>query len=390
MEIVKGFRDFSEQEALKREKIKEIIIQKFQGYGFSPCETPVIEYEKSVKQGQENEQGQNRDEVISDIFKLKDKGKRSLALRYELTFQLKRIAKNKKLPFRRYQIGEVFRDEPVSSNRFRQFTQCDVDVIGSNIRDEAEILKLASEILKELKIDAVIYINNRKLLNEILDKEGIKKKEQVIRELDKLDKLNEKELKKNLKEFGAEKIISIFKKPKIFFLRYKAFSEIKELEKYCRFYGVKVKFLPSLARGLGYYNGSIFEIKTSKMKETIIAGGSYLINGNESTGISFGLERITSLAKTNIESKKVNCMIISIVQDKEAITICEKLRKKKISCFIMNKISKALDYANREKIPYILFVGKKELKKKKYKLKDMKTGKEKMLKAEKIIKILSK
>ena len=378
---IKGFRDFSGENALKREKIKEIVIQKFKDYGFIPAETPIIENERFVKQGEE-------DETISDVFKLKDKGKRNLALRYEFTFQLKRLAKNKKTPFRRYQIGEVFRDEPISSNRFRQFTQCDVDIVGSSARDEAEILKLFSEILKEFKIEFMIYINNRKLLNEILDKEGIKKKQEVIREIDKLDKLSEAEVKKNLIKYNAQDILSLFKKPKTFFSRYSSFREIKELEKYCKYYGVKVKFLPSLARGLGYYSGSIFEIKATRMKEKIGGGGSYLVDSIKSTGISFGLERITDLAKIKIEKQK--CLIISIVQDKASINLAGKLRKKGISCFVMNKISKGLDYANREKIPFVIFVGKEELKKKRCKLRDMKTGKEKMLKAEKIIKILSK
>ena len=113
METVKGFKDVLGGEALKREKIREILTNNFRLYGFEYAETPTIEYEEFVKKGNEN------DEVISDIFRLKDKGNRNLALRYELTFPLKRIAKNKKLPYKRYQIGSVFRDEPISSNRFR-------------------------------------------------------------------------------------------------------------------------------------------------------------------------------------------------------------------------------------------------------------------------------
>ena len=168
IENVKGFKDFLGEDALKRERLKQIMIKQFRNYGFLPAETPIIEYEEFVK-------GENAsDEAVSDIFRLKDKGQRNLALRYELTFQLKRIAKNKKLPYKRYQIGEVFRDEPVSSNRYREFTQCDIDVIGSSFRDEAEVLKLFSKILDEVNLGAIIYINNRNLLNEILEKENIK------------------------------------------------------------------------------------------------------------------------------------------------------------------------------------------------------------------------
>jgi len=378
-ETVKGFRDYSGEEALKRQAIKNLLIKKFESYGFSPAETPIIEYESFVKKD-------NQDDVISDIFKLKDKGKRKLALRYELTFQLKRLAKNKKLPYRRYQIGEVFRDEPTSKVRFRQFTQCDIDIIGSTIRDEAEILKLTSEILKDMNIEAIIYINNRKFLNEILNKEKIKKKEQVIKEIDKLDKLSEKEVKKNLKKYNAEKLLAIFKKPEAFFKKYRAYEEIEKLKQYCNFYGVGVKFLPSLARGLVYYNGNIFEIKSKKMKETLIAGGSYFINKIQSTGISFGLERLSVLA--NIKTEGTKTIIISIGQEKEAIKIAEQLRRQNISCFVMDKISKALDYANKKKIPYTIFIGSEEIRKKKLKLRNMKTGKEKFLKVNELIKFM--
>jgi len=370
-ETVKGFRDILGEEALKREKIRQIIVGKFKSYGFMPAETPVIEYEEFVE-------GENpNDEAISDIFRLQDRGKRNLALRYEFTFQLKRLAQQKKLPFRRYQIGEVFRDEPIGANRFRQITQCDIDVVGSAIRDEAEILSITSGILGGLGIKAVIYVNNRKLLNEILDELKItdkETKEQIMREIDKLGKLSEREVEVALEKYNAGKIMDIMKNPEKYFEKYKAYAGIKELKKCCKAYGIKVSFLPSLVRGLSYYNGSIFEIKTKAMKETIIAGGSYFVNGIQSTGISFGLDRLSSLAK--IQADGIKCIIISINQDNEAIRIAGKLRDESISCFIIDKVSKALEYANVEKIPYVIFVGKDEIKKKKLKLRDMKTGKE--------------
>ena len=144
-ENVKGFNDFTGEKAQKRAKIKKMLVETFEKYGFEPAETPIIEYEEFVRG--ENE----KDEAVSDIFRLEDKGKRKLALRYELTFQLKRLMQNKKLPYKRYQMGEVFRDEPTSSNRYRQISQCDIDVVGSTIKDEAEILCIAKKILDELK-----------------------------------------------------------------------------------------------------------------------------------------------------------------------------------------------------------------------------------------------
>ncbi len=364
--LVKGFNDYAGAEAQKRAEIKRLLAEIFERYGFEPAETPVIENEEFVK-------GENkRDEAVSDIYKLKDKGRRKLALRYEFTFQLKRLMKNKKLPYKCYQIGPVFRDEPASSRRFRQFTQCDIDVIGSTVKDEAEILALTKDILDKLGIKFNIYFNNRKLLNEIINELKIKNAGDVIREIDKLDKLPEKQVRANLKKLGAEKVLRIIKNPKKFFEKYDSYKEIADLEKYCKFYGVKVEFMPTLARGLSYYNGTVFEIK-SDIKETIVAGGSYSINNVQCTGISFGLERLALLS--DIKSEKVRTLVISLNQDREAIKLAEKLRGQEKNVMIYyGKPSKALEYANAKKISEVIFVGKEEVASGKFKVKDMKSG----------------
>ncbi len=366
---VKGFKDYTGESAIKRAEIRKIIEETFILYGFEPAETPVIEYEEFVKAGNMG------DEAISDVFKLTDKGERRLALRYEFTFQLKRLAKNKKLPFRRYQIGPVFRDEPVGGARWRQFTQCDADIVGSTVKNEAEILALISDILNKLKIKFTINVNNRKLLNEILDK--IKDKEAVIREIDKLDKLTLSEVKDNLKKYNADSLLQVLKKPESYFKKYSSYKEIDELKKACSNYNIKVNFQPSLARGLAYYNGNVFEVKSS-IKETIAGGGSFLVNNIQSTGISFGLDRLELLAKIPQDNKKI--LIISIEQDKKAISLANKLRKQRNSCSIYyGKPTKALDYANSYNFPYVIFLGKEEAKKGKIKLRDMKSGKEKLV-----------
>ena len=379
-EVVKGFRDYTGEEAEKREQIREILVSTFEKYGFEYAETPVIEYEEFVK-------GENTsDEAVSDIFKLKDRGERNLALRYEFTFQLKRLASGKKLPYKRFQIGPVFRDEPISPNRFRQFTQCDVDVIGSSIKDEAEIVAITQDIFSKLGVKSKIYVNNRKLLNEIFDFLKIKgNKEQVMREIDKLDKLPENEIKNNLKKYKAEKLISILKNKKNYFKKFASFKEIEDLEKYCKLYGVKIEFSPFLVRGLSYYNGSIFEVKSENTEGSLAGGGSYLVNGIQSTGISFGLDRLVIVSKLKTENKKV--LIISLNQDKKTIELAEKLRKENISCTIIyGKPSKALEYANAKKINYVIFVGENEIKSGKFKLKDMKSGKENMISEKDLLK----
>ena len=384
MSPVKGFDDLTEEQAIKQEKIRKIIVETFELYGFEPAETPVIEFESFVKGNNSN------DKAVSDIFKLKDKGDRNLALRYEFTFQLKRISKNKKLPYKRYQIGPVFRDEPITGNRFRQFTQCDIDVVGSTIRDEAEILSIAKKTLNKIGIKPVIYVNNRRLLNEILGSQGIKEsdRELVIREIDKIDKLPESQVKENLKKFKAENLLKSFRESENYFKKFQSYKEIEELKKLCKFYDVDVVFLPSLARGLSYYNGNIFEIKSS-LRESICGGGSYEVDGVSATGISFGLERLRTLAKIQVGSSKA--VIISINQDEKTIKLAEDLRENKISCIILSKgISKSLDYANSKKIPYAIIIGEDEIKSKKYKLKDMSSGKEQKLNLKSIIKKLQR
>jgi len=374
-ETVKGFSDYTGEEAEKREKIRKILVRNFEIYGFEPAETPIIEFEDFVK-------GENEfDEAVSDIFKLKDKGQRNLALRYEITFPLKRISQNKKLPYKRYQIGEVFRDEPVSSNRFRQFTQCDADIIGSTLKDEAEVLALTGRIMKELNIKAEIQVNSRRLLNSIVKSLEIENSEFVMREIDKIDKQGEDQVKLNLAKFiPKDKIISLFKilkKSLSSFKKFEGYKELKELIETCEIYGIKPVFNPYLARGLSYYNGSVYEAKISEGKESIGGGGSYLVNGIQSTGISFGLERLCQLAKIKPDNKKV--LIINIKQDKKSISLAEKLRKQEIPVTISDKISKGLEYADSNKIPYVIFLGGDEVKKKKFKLRDMKSGKEEFL-----------
>jgi len=374
METIKGFKDYIGEEAKKRAEIKKILVETFEKYGFEPAETPVIEAEEFAR-------GENtNDEAVSDIYKMEDKGKRKLALRYEFTFQLKRLMQNKKLPYKRYQIGEVFRDEPVSSNRFRQFVQSDVDTIGSTIKDDAEILALTKEVLEKLGIKFKIYIGNRALLNEILEELGIKSNQnQILREIDKLDKLSEAEIKSNLKKYKAENFVNILKKPEKYFEKYKNYKDIFELKKYCKNYGVDFVFQPSLVRGLSYYNKNVFEIKTPEAKSTIVGGGSYIFNGIQSTGISFGLDRLSSLAKINYEKEKY--LVISLDKDKEAIKLAERLRKEnKIVNLFYGKPSKALEYANSYKFSKVIFVGENEIKKEKFMVKDMKSGKESLLK----------
>lgn len=374
-EKIKGFEDFLGEDAKKREKMMAIIRNQFNLFGFEPAETPIIESEDFVRGKNQN------DEAVRDIFSLEDRGKRKLALRFEFTFQLKRIAKNQKLPYKRYQIGYVFRDEPIKKGRLRQFVQCDADIIGSSSKDEAELLALAKNVYADLKIPATIYVNNRKLINEILESEKIveKDREQIIRELDKLDKLSKEEVAKNLKELNAEKLVELFTAKEKNFEKYVFYKEIKKLKELCSAYGVQIEFRPFLARGLSYYNGSVFEIWAEELGVALSGGGSYLVDGVQSTGISFGLEPLFLLSK--VESEKNEIMILSISQDAKSIDIAQKLREKNVPVLLLTdkSPSKALDYANSKNIERVIFVGEEEVKQGKVKMKNMKTGKEEII-----------
>ncbi len=372
---IKGFRDYTGEEARKRAEIKKILVGAFEKYGFELAETPVIESEKFVK-------GENKqDEVVSDVYRLKDKGKRKLALRYEFTFQLKRIAKNRKLPYKRYEIGEVFRDEPVSANRFRQFTQCDADVIGSSVKDEAEILALTKEVFERLGIKIDILVNSRKLLNEVLDDLKIKKnREQVLRELDKLDKQGLKKTQSALSRLGAGKLLGAVSQGEEYLVKFDSYKEIISLKEYCRIWGVDVLFSPTVVRGLSYYTGNVFELKKKGMKESLGGGGSYEIEGKQATGISFGLDRISQLAKLKLQKEKF--LVVSLEQDEEAIKITGILRKQgKNASIFYGKPSKALEFANSYGYGNVIFVGEKEVKAKRFKVKDMGSGREKRIKS---------
>ena len=397
IEIVKGFRDILPLESLKRQKIKEIIEKNFKLFGFLPIETPTLEYDDFSK-------GKNeKDEAVSDRFKLKDKGNRDLALRYEFTFQLKRIFKEKpniKLPFRRYQIGNVFRDEPISKDRYREFTQCDADIMGDeDINADAECIALGDKICKELEIKYKLKVNNRQLLNSILENSNIKDKESVSRELDKLDKVGEEETKKNLIKLISkdqiEDLFSLLKKDIDFYLK-KNFSgakEVSELIELCKIYKIKIELSPSLVRGLSYYTGTIFEAYNEEIKGSIFSGGRYdnligtYVNKKiPAVGISFG--RI--LDYPNTEPKTTEVLLISIDQDKKTISIMNSLRENNISCFMMKKINKALDYASKSNIKFVIFLGKEEIKNKKIKLRNMDTGKENTYSEEDLILFLKK
>ncbi|MEM4397066.1 MAG: histidine--tRNA ligase, partial [Candidatus Woesearchaeota archaeon] len=369
-------------------------------------------------------------DAMKEIFKFKDQGNRELGLRFELTLSMCRyiaMNPNLKMPFKRYEIGKVYRDGPIKLGRMREFYQCDVDVVGiPNVIADAEIIKLALDVFSELDLNAYIEINNRKLLNAILEYANIEENKRLsaIIIIDKLNKIGEKGIEEELLKLGVKKesikkVLEIFKikdyekienlleKQKI---NTEGISEIKEFFSYFNDKELKkLKFNPSLARGLSYYTGIIFEgfLNNSQITSSICGGGRYdnmigllLESKNKipATGISFGLvpimEALKEKSKTLNEKEKksvVKVFVIPIRTQKKAFEITQELRKNGINAdfdLLEKGISKNLDYANSLGIPYVIFVGEKELKENKLKLRDMETGKEENLGLEEVVKIL--
>lgn len=402
---VKGFQDYLPPESLKREAIRKIVRKYYRLYGFIPIETPLIEYDELMKS--DNLNNEEEDEAVADRFRLKDRGGRNIGLRYEFTFQLARIFKenpNLKLPFKRYQIGENFRDEPIRAGRTRQFTQCDADIIGDpSVNADAECLALISNILEELKITNEIQVNNRKLLNAIIESVEIEATQQILRELDKIEKGGIDIVKASLRKYAsANQIITLFKlmEKDLEFFKDNAFEGAEELDAFitaCQYYGIKPRFTPSMVRGFGYYTGNIFEIMLPDKKTAIAAGGrydkvvgKYMNREITAVGISFSLEALMGLCPEQISRLKIEItpkiLIVSFNQYEEAVKLAKKLRKKNISCTITEgQPSKALDYANTQKIPYVIFLGETEVEQKKCKIKEMSTGEEKFLSEKQIL-----
>ncbi len=418
LETAKGFRDFSPEEKILRDKVIYKIKNIFENYGFSPIETPTVEKLEILEAKFGAGEGSD---AVSEIYRFKDQGDRDLGLRYEFTFALARYMGmniQTKLPFKRYQIGPVFRDGPIKAGRYREFYQCDVDIVGvKDISADAEIISLLDYVFKELNLEVNIEINDRRLLEEILDFLKVKKEKQtsIIITIDKLKKTGKEGVKKELLEKGMdEKTIDALLK--ILLVegnnqqRLEAIeqtigntpgtSSLMELFKYLEYYDVSYVFLPSIARGLGYYTGAIFEVflKDEKIMSSSIAGGGrwdkmigkYLQDENReypATGVAFGLEPIMEIIKQRDGMEKkttADFFIIPIGEKvlKDAIRITQEIRKQGINTSIdllKRNTGKNIEYADKLGITYVGFLGENEVLENNIKIKNIKSGEEKIV-----------
>jgi histidyl-tRNA synthetase len=411
LQLAKGVQDIAPQEKLLQNKVIKIIKDEFESFGFAPLETPIIErYETlAAKFGA----GAGSD-VLKETFKFEDQGKRKLGLRFELTTSLARfVAMNPtlKMPFKRYEMGPNFRDGPIKLGRSRQFWQCDCDTLGSNsMVCEAEQIAILSRVFRKLDFDFEIKINNRKILNGILNQAGIKKQKDAIIAIDKLDKIGVKGVSQELVDRGysQKQIDQVFKiiemGVSVSSLKKKikdeegarGIVEIEELFDFLKKLGVnEIKYDVSLARGQAYYTGIVVEafLKNSKITSSIAGGGRYddmiggFLGGGRvvpAVGVSFGIvpimqaliERSESLVKTPAQ-----VLVIPLNTTLKSLEIANGLRAKGINVdFSLKKgVSKNLSYANSLGIKFAIIVGEDEVKAKKVNLRDMKSGDEQKL-----------
>ena len=417
-ELPLGFVDRQEKELLIRDfvisNIKEVMIK----YGFQYLETPSFEYTDSI--GKFLPDKERPDE---GVFSFKDE-KKWLSLRYDLTAPLARyVAKNYlelPKPFKRYQLGTVWRNEKPGPGRYREFLQFDADYVGTkNLQADAELCVLISEILEKCgldKTDYVVKISSRKFTDKLFEQLKITSKDQILtilRALDKIDRLGWEEARKLLEEGRKDKSGDYTKGAKLKSYQIKIVEnalksktpdneDVLEIIKIFQDYNFKnYKFDPTVIRGLEYYTGPIFEInlnfevknlKGQAIQFGSIGGGGRYDNlvsnfGNfdcPATGISIGLDRLVFalMQKKDFKIKTVRPVIICVFdkrKTKEYIEILKKLRMSNISSEIYPgeaKLKKQMEYANKINSPAVILYGDNEIKTGKVTLKNLKSGKE--------------
>ncbi|MEM4971227.1 MAG: histidine--tRNA ligase [Sulfolobales archaeon] len=401
--IPRGFRDFEPHEMILRKEVIAKIESVFRRYGFDPIDTPAVELFE-VLSGKYGEEAENK-----LMWRFRDPwGDREYALRYDLTVPLARFVamhRNFPLPFKRYHIAPVWRHEEPQRGRYREFYQCDADIVGSPYPEaDAEILMLAEDVYRELGIAGVkIMINDRRILKGVFEEElGMRDPMSVYRAIDKLDKIGLEGVKGELRRIGIsesaiDKIIDIISlraplEEAIRDLQAKYGSNqrvvegIKHLEEISAIVRSKnIVFDMSLVRGLDYYTGPIFEAIVEGIKIGSIGGGGRYDNLIEmftgtkmpATGFSIGLDRVIEvgleLGVFNMSRKTYNQVYV-VMMDRDndvfnyTLDIVRELRSSGISVswdLMRRSHQKQREYGRKLSVPIMLYIGKAEVTSKK-------------------------
>jgi len=435
--IPKGTRDFNPNQVAKRNYIFNVIKANFERFGFQPIETPSFENSDTLmgKYGEEGDRlifkilnsGDYLSKVDDALYNEKDSAKitskiSEKALRYDLTVPFARYVvqhqNDIEFPFKRYQIQPVWRADRPQKGRFREFYQCDADMIGStSLLQEVELIQLYDAVFSDLKLDGVtIKINNRKILSGIADVIGASDKLiDFTVALDKLDKIGEEKVKiemlgKGISQSGIDKLQPLFTLSGTFESQIESLKAIlntsedgkngiEELEfidktiSELKLNKTKLKLDVTLARGLNYYTGAIFEVSAPESVSigSIGGGGRYDdltgifgLKDVSGVGISFGLDRIYLVLEAldlfpETVTQSIDVLFINFGETESLFCLkaIKQLRNRGIKAELYPdaaKMKKQMNHANKRGIPFVVLVGEEEMKKDCYTLKNMESG----------------
>ena len=426
--IPKGTRDFSPAEMMRRTYIFDTIKSVFRTYGFAPLETPAMENLSTLlgKYGDEGDKllfkilnsgdyaANLNDEQVRQASQICEKG-----LRYDLTVPFARYVVQHQneisFPFKRYQVQPVWRADRPQKGRYREFYQCDVDVIGSrSLLNEVELISIVERVFAKLNINVTLKMNNRKILYGIAESIGhADKMMDITVAIDKLEKIGLDNVKAELAERGLEQKAIDKLQPilelagsnaeKLSKLReviggsetgVKGIDEMAEIFGYVEQLGISlpIELDLSLARGLNYYTGAIFEVKAMDYAIGSICGGGryddltgiFGLPNTSGVGISFGADRIYDvMVGLNLFPEEVNfttkVLFVNLGEAEQlaSMQIIRTLRDNGIAAEIYPesaKMKKQMEYANRRMIPYVVIIGSNELQERKATIKNMQTG----------------
>lgn len=421
---LKGFRDFLPKEAKKRQYTIGILRSVFESYGFEPLETPALEYEE-ILAGKYGEEG---DQLM---YRFVDRGERKVAMRYDQTVPLARVVAQYGsagspqviMPFKRYQIQPVWRAENPQKGRFREFMQCDADLVGIDTPlSDAEMILVAAKSLEKLGFSAKgrlasgqknfkIIINDRNIFSNLMKRDIFSEKtlQIIIRAIDKLKKIGREKVLEEIVEKGIPSEQATY-----------AIQTIEQMQPTERLQNIFVllnklgineaqfEFSPTLARGLNYYTGMIFEIEIDGYTVGSVGGGGRYNNligmfaGRDipAVGFAFGFDRLIdamdqmNLFPKELSATKVLVTIFSPEYKEKSIDICSRLRSNNISSELYldesAKMDKQLKYANQKQIPFVLIIGPEEAEKNMVTIRNMQTREQKQVEIEELLKLIKK
>ncbi len=405
-------------EMLARQEMIDIIKKVYESYGYTPLDTPAIERYETL-QGKYGEEGEKL------MYKFTDNGGRKIALRYDLTVPLARVVAQYKeeitLPYKRYQIGNVWRGESPQAGRYREFVQFDADIVGTkSLLADAEVIMMMCDTMKALGVKATVRVNNRKILDGLSQKAKItdpQKAKQLISIIDKAEKMGTKKAVEEIaSQFGKKEASLVEKflkadgqtkerleKIKKIIENQKADEGISELMQVfaileeAGYSNLEVVFDQTIARGLDYYTGTIYETTLLELPQigSVCSGGRYdnliaALSDNKvnlpAVGTSVGVDRLfaalTELKKTKPTQTKSQVLIVNFNQEESGTyaKLAAQLRQAGIAAEVYYeaaKLDKQLKYADKLGIPWTMFAGPEEIEKELVKVKNMQTREQK-------------